>query len=150
MQFNIILISFLAIIINMLLSLTIPCLLKNNKQPFLVQVRTLYTTHKQLILTSSLIIGLTVYMALSAGPEIDNLWFNKVDNNDEQFNFINLSNLSNLNNNPKNIRDLLLNSSSDSSNLIFAEDTAISENNMINNNNLKMSIYEKLFNQLKL
>ena len=74
-----------------------------------MQVKTIYQTHKQLIFTSSLIIGITVFLALNTSSELEDMWFNNNDDNDGEFNFINLNTLNNnSNSNPHNISEVLL------------------------------------------
>ena len=68
-----ILISLVGAIINMLFALLIPCLLKDTTQPFLEKVKKIYSTHKQLIIISSIIVFITIYLALSLTPNLDNL-----------------------------------------------------------------------------
>jgi hypothetical protein len=95
-------IAILTALINIVLSLTIPCLLRNNNQPFFKEMNKLFTIHKELILTSSLIVAITVYLALNTGPEINNLLSSYTQfnlDNDENVNIkvINLDNLNRLN-----------------------------------------------------
>ena len=99
MDINII-IAIFGGLINMILSLIIPTLLKDSKQSFLSNINTIYTTNKQLIITSSLIVCLTIYIALSVEPNFHDLlpsWFTLSSQPEETTNirFINLSNLSN-------------------------------------------------------
>lgn len=94
-------IAFLAAVINMILSLIVPSLLKNNNYPLLTNIKTIYETHKQLIITSSIIVGVTTYIALMSGDKINEnySWFNNDDNTEQnEISFINLSNLNNYNN----------------------------------------------------
>lgn len=77
-------IAILGGLINMILSLIIPTLLKNTNLPLLTKINTIYTTNKQLIITSSLILALTIYIALSVGPNIDDIissWMEPQNNN---------------------------------------------------------------------
>lgn len=97
-------IAILGGLINMILSLIIPFFLKDVKQPFLNEINTIYKTYKQLIITSSLIVSLTIYITLSIGPSLDDLvssWTNPYKNETKFINLANLSSLSscNLNNN---------------------------------------------------
>jgi phosphotransferase system glucose/maltose/N-acetylglucosamine-specific IIC component len=57
-------------LLNMALSVTIPCMLKKTDQPFLTQVKTVFETNRQVILTSSLIVAITILLALKVAPEI--------------------------------------------------------------------------------
>jgi hypothetical protein len=82
-------IAILGGLINMILSLIIPYLLKNTNTPLLTQINTIYTTNKQLIITSSLIVALTIYIALSVGPNMDEIlssWMESQNNNNNNNN----------------------------------------------------------------
>ena len=57
----------------MALSVTVPCLLRKSNQPFLVEVKKVFKTHREVILTSSVIIAVTIYLALTLYPEIQPL-----------------------------------------------------------------------------
>ena len=92
-------IAILGGLINLILSLIIPVLLKDVTQPFLNEVNTIYKTYRQLIITSSLIVTLTIYISLSIGPNVEDMLSSlvpSVNNQNSQLKFNNLSNLSNL------------------------------------------------------
>lgn len=57
-------------LVNAGLSVTVPCLVKNTDQPFLNQVKQVFNTNRQVIITSSLIVALTIYLALQIAPEL--------------------------------------------------------------------------------
>jgi phosphotransferase system glucose/maltose/N-acetylglucosamine-specific IIC component len=63
-------IALVGALLNMLLSVTIPCLIKKTEQPFLTEVKKVFETNRQVILTSSLIVALTIYLALKVTQEI--------------------------------------------------------------------------------
>jgi hypothetical protein len=65
-----ILIAIVGAIINMLLALLIPCLLKDSKTPILLNIKKVYATHKQVIITSSVIVFITIYLALKISPHL--------------------------------------------------------------------------------
>jgi len=97
MDYNIF-IAILGGLIHMILSLIIPSLLKDTHLPILTKIYTVYNTNKQLIITSSIIIALTIYITLSVGPSIDEVLSSvmrpsNIYNND-QIRYMNLSNLS--------------------------------------------------------
>ena len=48
-----IIIAIVGALINMILSLIIPCLLKNTQQPILVSIKKVYAAHKQSIIIST-------------------------------------------------------------------------------------------------
>ena len=61
-----------AMIVNLILSLVVPCLFKDFKQPFLQQIKQVFYINKQLILTSTLIVGIITYIALQMYPLLEN------------------------------------------------------------------------------
>lgn len=65
-----ILIALVGAVINMVLALVIPCLLKDTNVPFLVNVKKVYNTHREVLITSSVIIFITIYLALKLSPEL--------------------------------------------------------------------------------
>ena len=66
-----ILVAILAAVLNVILSSIVPCLLKKSNETFLQQVRKVFETNRQVILTSSLIVGLTTFVALKLADEIN-------------------------------------------------------------------------------
>jgi len=62
-------IALVGALINMALSVTVPCLVKKTNQPFLNDVKKVFETNRQVIITSSLIVALTIYLALKIAPE---------------------------------------------------------------------------------
>lgn len=63
-------IALVGALLNMGLSVTVPCLIKKTEQPFLTQVKKVFEINRQVILTSSLIVAITIYLALKVAPEI--------------------------------------------------------------------------------
>ncbi len=57
-------------LLNMALSVTVPCLVKKSEQPFLQEVKKVFEVNRQVIITSSLIVMLTIYLALKIAPEL--------------------------------------------------------------------------------
>lgn len=57
-------------LLNMALSVTVPCLVKKTEQPFLQDVKKVFEVNRQVIITSSLIVALTIYLALKIAPEL--------------------------------------------------------------------------------
>ena len=58
-------------LLNMALSVTVPCLVKKTEQPFLQDVKKVFEVNRQVIITSSLIVALTIYLALKITPELE-------------------------------------------------------------------------------
>lgn len=56
-------------LVNMALSVTVPCLVKKTNQPFLNDVKKIFELNRQVIITSSLIVALTIYIALKIAPD---------------------------------------------------------------------------------
>uniref|UniRef100_A0A6C0H8K0 Uncharacterized protein n=1 Tax=viral metagenome TaxID=1070528 RepID=A0A6C0H8K0_9ZZZZ len=63
-------IAILTGLINALLSLIIPCLFKNSKNTFINEFKIVYQNNKQMIIVSSIIVMITVYIALITSPDI--------------------------------------------------------------------------------
>jgi phosphotransferase system glucose/maltose/N-acetylglucosamine-specific IIC component len=64
-------VAVIGALINMVLSTIIPCLVNKTDMPILAQVRKVFETNRQVILTSSLIVGITIYLALKVAPELE-------------------------------------------------------------------------------
>ena len=60
-----------AMIVNLVLSLVVPCLFKDFKQPFVQQIKQVFNINKQLILTSTVIVGIITYIALQMYPLLE-------------------------------------------------------------------------------
>ncbi len=71
---NKILISIVSGFLNMLLSITVPCLLKNNNKPFLKNIKMVFNNNKKLIITSSLLVSVLTYLALTVTDELENIF----------------------------------------------------------------------------
>lgn len=82
------LIAVVGALLNMVLASTVPCLLKKSTQPLAVNVRTVFATHRQVILTSSVLVGVIIYVALNVSPDVEQgLGFSATSN----FNMPNIS-----------------------------------------------------------
>jgi hypothetical protein len=66
---NHILIACTGALLNMTLSVSVPYIIGKSKQPFLKNIKEVYNLHKQLIVTSSLIVALIIYLALKITPD---------------------------------------------------------------------------------
>ena len=90
-----------AMIVNLVLSLVVPCLFKDFNQPFLQQIKQMFNINKQLILTSTVIVGIITYIALQMYPlledKLDSLFssnyimpefMSRYKMDDNQFNFL--------------------------------------------------------------
>lgn len=65
-------IALIGALLNALLSVTVPCLVRKTESdlPFLMQVKRVFDTNRQVVMTSSLIVGITIYLALKVAPEV--------------------------------------------------------------------------------
>ena len=61
-------IALLGALVNLGLSVTVPCMLEKSDQPFVVQVKRVFEMNKQEILASSFIVAITIYLALKIAP----------------------------------------------------------------------------------
>jgi len=74
MNFNIdpdLLVAIVAAILNIILSLTIPPLLQNSTLPLTAQVKKLYTDNREVIMVSSVITVIFVYVSLKITPFVN-------------------------------------------------------------------------------
>ena len=61
-------IALLCGVVSMLLSVTMPCLLKKTQLPLLDNVKLVFNNNRHVIIVSSLVVALTAYLALSLYP----------------------------------------------------------------------------------
>jgi hypothetical protein len=61
-------IALLCGVVSMILSVTMPCLLKKVNTPLLDNVKIVFENNKHLVIVSSLIVAITAYLALSLYP----------------------------------------------------------------------------------
>jgi hypothetical protein len=62
-------IALVAALVNLILSILVPCALKDSKN-ILPQVRIMLEQHRATLLTSSVLVAVIVYLSLKAAPEI--------------------------------------------------------------------------------
>jgi hypothetical protein len=93
-------IALIGALINVFLSSTVPCLISKSKQPYLVEVKSVFVLNRQVILTSSLIVAVTIYLALKVSPEVQSgfteltgLSFNSSSSDEKPVDLRNLINL---------------------------------------------------------
>ena len=65
-----VLIAVVGALVYMGLSTSMPCMLNNQQQPFLKEVKKVFITNRQTIVISSLIVAITIYLALKITPSI--------------------------------------------------------------------------------
>ena len=57
-------IAVIAALVNLLLSILVPCALKKTNVSFLTEIKKMLNQHREMLLTSSLLVGVIVYLAL--------------------------------------------------------------------------------------
>lgn len=67
----VLLISVVGALLNMLLSATVPCLIKKSNLPLLDNVKLVFESNRQVIITSSVLVGILIFVSLSVAPEIE-------------------------------------------------------------------------------
>jgi len=88
-----IVIAVVGALVYMGLYTSMPCMLNEQKQPFLKEVKTVFVTNRQTIVISSLIVAVTIYLALKITPSIvDSL--DRLSDDDNGGNINNLARLS--------------------------------------------------------
>jgi len=80
-----------AMLVNLVLSLVVPCLFKDMNQPFLEQIKQIFNTNKQLILTSTVIVGIITYIALQMYPLLEDKLDSIFPSNNMMPQFMNMS-----------------------------------------------------------
>jgi predicted MFS family arabinose efflux permease len=65
--------ALVGVIITMILSVLVPCYLKNTQEPLLVKVRNVFQVNKQQIVVSSLIVGIIIYVSSSISPNVERM-----------------------------------------------------------------------------
>jgi hypothetical protein len=64
-------IALVAALVNLILSILVPCAMKD-KANFLPTVRTMLQQHRTALITSSVLVAVTVFLALQAAPVVKN------------------------------------------------------------------------------
>ena len=64
-------IAFVAGLLNMLLSVIVPCMLNKTNEPILLQVKKVFETYRQQIIISSMIVAIVTYLALSVAVPLE-------------------------------------------------------------------------------
>jgi len=62
-------IAVIAALVNLVLSIIVPCALKNNKN-FLPEVRKMLEHHRATLITSSVLVAVIVFIALTVADEV--------------------------------------------------------------------------------
>jgi len=66
-------VALVGALLNMVLSVIIPCLLKKSDQSFLNDIKKVFQTNREVIFASSLIVAITIYLALSVSPDLSGM-----------------------------------------------------------------------------
>ena len=70
MDHDLIFIAVIAGLVNLLLSVLVPCALKQTNQSMALEVRRMFDQHREMLVTSSLLTAVIVYIALKAAPTV--------------------------------------------------------------------------------
>ena len=89
-----IVIAVVGALVYMGLSTSMPCMLNEQKQPFLKEVKNVFVTNRQTIVISSLIVAITIYLALKITPSIVDSLDRLSDDDNDNGNINNLARLS--------------------------------------------------------
>ena len=82
-----IIIAIVGGLIHMLLATLIPCLLKDNKEQLFENVKKVFVANKQSLLTSTIIIMITIFVACKISNNIDVNGYSETNNNSETVDF---------------------------------------------------------------
>jgi len=63
-------IAIIAALVNLLLSVLVPCALKKSDIPLLANIKKMFNQHREMLITSSLLVGVIVYLSLKAAPTV--------------------------------------------------------------------------------
>jgi len=63
-------IAIIAALVNLVLSILVPCALKKTNVPLLTEVKKMLNQHREMLLTSSLLVGVIVYLALQTASVV--------------------------------------------------------------------------------
>jgi len=63
-------VAVIAALVNLLLSVLVPCALKKTDIPLLTEVKKMFGQHKEMLLTSSVLVGVIVFLALQTAPVV--------------------------------------------------------------------------------
>jgi len=82
-----VIIPLIGAILNIILSSVMPCLLKNTKESYLTEIKSVFINNRKVIMSSSLIVAVIIYLAIKVTQQLSltaiNLNFqNKMDNID--------------------------------------------------------------------
>jgi hypothetical protein len=77
-----IVIALVGALINIILSVTVPCVFKKTDNSMMNDMKEVYKTNRQMIFSSSMIIGITIYLALEFTPQLREALSNLVDSSD--------------------------------------------------------------------
>jgi hypothetical protein len=67
---NNVFIAIVAALVNLLLSVLVPCALKNRDISYLADVKKMFNQNRELLVTSSVLVGVIVYLSLVAAPTV--------------------------------------------------------------------------------
>lgn len=66
-------VALIAALVNLVLSVLVPCSLKKSNLPLLAEVKKLFSQHSEMLFTSSVLVGVIVFLSLEAAPIISEM-----------------------------------------------------------------------------
>ena len=63
--------AVVAALVNLVLSLLVPCVLRRTHNSLLTQVKQFFEDHRHMLITSSVLVGVIVYLALLSVPSFN-------------------------------------------------------------------------------
>jgi hypothetical protein len=82
-----IIIALVGTLINIMLSIIVPCVFKKTDNSMMNDMKEVYKTNRQLIFSSSMIIGITIYLALEFTPQLKEAFDSLVNSSDSEESF---------------------------------------------------------------
>jgi len=76
-------IALVGALINIMLSVIIPCIIKKSDNSMMNDMKQVYKTNRELIFSSSIIIGITIYLALEFTPQLKEVFDSLVDSDSD-------------------------------------------------------------------
>ena len=64
--------ALIAAFVNLVLSVLVPCTLKKSNLPLLTEIKKMFGQHGEMLFTSSILVGVIVFLSLQAAPIIKN------------------------------------------------------------------------------
>ena len=73
-------IAVVGVAVYMLMVTVVPCIINNSKKPLLEQIKTVLKTNRELLLATSLIVGVTIFIAVKVAHQVEPTIMEWIDN----------------------------------------------------------------------